>query len=295
MIQSRWPVHPGPLEAESLSSWLRRLAMIYGLTVKDLVQYNLGFSRRQRQRHWLDIDPPENLLKAVSARTGISLERVQRTTIAGMRRFLYAYFDRNFSGNDTVLIAQPKPPQHRQLQKWILRHELTNEFTACRLCLDTYPDAAILLPWRLRIMTSCPVHGIMLEAVEIIEETPKWRNDGAEEAPELVHLLDCRTWQALSTGYVTLPSGLIYAGLWFRLLRTIWNELNRPLQECREQSLLSVWNGVDKFFRTARDRWHLSSERRHAICVATAIEMMEKGIVFPEGVDGKYFAGRRDR
>lgn len=88
MTQSRWPVHPRPMEGESLSSWLRRLAMIYGLTAMELVEHDLGFRRRQRQRHWLDIDPPEKLLKAVAARTGVPLERVQETTIAGVRPFL---------------------------------------------------------------------------------------------------------------------------------------------------------------------------------------------------------------
>ncbi len=171
MTQSRWPVHPSPMEGESLSSWLRRLAMIYGLTAKELVEHDLGFQRRQRHRHWLDIDPPEKLLKAVAFRTGVPLERVQKTTIAGVRPFLYAYFDRKFSGCNTVLTARPNSPQHSQFLKWILRHELTNEFTACRLCLNTYPNAGVLLPWRIRIITSCPVLGIMLERVRIAEET----------------------------------------------------------------------------------------------------------------------------
>lgn len=293
MTQSRWPVHPSPMEGESLSSWLRRLAMIYGLTAKELVEHDLGFRRRPRQRHWLDIDPPEKLLQAVAARTGIPLERVQKTTITGMRPFLYAYFDRKFSGCSTVLIARPNSLQYGHFRKWIMRQELTNEFTACRLCLNTYPNAGVLLPWRLRIMTSCPVHATMLERVRIIEDTVQWRDDAAEEAPELVTWLDCRTWQALTNGYVCLPGGSVHAGLWFRLLRTIWDELNRPLQECHKKPVLSVWKAVDIFCQTAKESWQSSFERRHAICVATAIDMMDKGTVIPEGIDGKYFADRQ--
>jgi hypothetical protein len=291
VTQSRWPVHPSPMEGESLSSWLRRLAMIYGLTAKELVEHDLGFQRRQRHRHWLDIDPPEKLLKAVAFRTGVPLERVQKTTIAGVRPFLYAYFDRKFSGCNTVLTARPNSPQHSQFLKWILRHELTNEFTACRLCLNTYPNAGVLLPWRIRIITSCPVHGIMLERVRIAEETVQWRNDEAEEAPELVRQLDCRTWQALTTGHVCLAGSSVHAGLWFRILRTIWDELDRPLEECHEKPVLSIWNTLDRFFEMAKALWRSSSERRHAICVATAIDMLEKGTVTPEGIDGKYFTG----
>ena len=190
-------------------------------------------------------------------------------------------------------MARPKPPQHRSLQKWVVRHELVHEFTACRMCLDNYPNAAVLLPWRLRIITSCPEHGIMLEAVRIVEDTAQWRNDAVEAAPDLVRRLDSRTWQALTTGNVRLASGLVHAGLWFRLLRTIWDELNRPPQECYDQAVLSVLNGVDGFYRMTKDSWRLRSDRRHAICVASAIEMMEAGTVFPEGIDGKYFTGGR--
>lgn len=291
MIPTRWPVHPGPMEAESLSSWLRRLAMVYGFSTKDLVEHDLGFCQRQQQRHWLDIAPPAKLLMAVSARTGIPLERVQQSTLAALRPVLYAYFDRKFSACSTVLMERPKPPQHLSLQKWVVRRELVNEFTACRMCLDNYPHAAVLLPWRLRIITSCPEHGIMLEAVRILGDTAQWRNDAAEAAPVLVHRLDSRTWQALTTGYLKLPGGLVHAGLWFRLLRTIWDELNRPLQECHDQAVLSVRNNVDGLSLMAKDSWHQRSDRRHAICVASAIELMETGAVFPEGIDGKYFTG----
>ena len=67
--------------------------MIYGISIMDLAEYDLGFRRRYRQRNWLDIDPPDRFLLAVAARTGVPIERVQRTTIAGIRTFLFAYFD----------------------------------------------------------------------------------------------------------------------------------------------------------------------------------------------------------
>jgi len=293
VIPTRWPVHPGPKEAESLSSWLRRLAMVYGLSLKDLIEHDLGFCRRQQQRHWLDMAPPTKLLTAVAARTGIPLERIQQSTMAALRPVLYAYFDRKFSACSTVLMAQPKPPLHLNLQKWILRHELVNEFTACRRCLDNYPNAAVLLPWRLRIITSCPEHGVMLEAVRITGDTVEWRKDVEELAPALVSRLDLRTWQALTTGSVNLTGGSVPAGLWFRLLRTIWDELNRPLEECHDKAVLAVWTGISRLPSMTKDFWHLRSDRKHAICVGTAIDMLETGATVPEGIDGRYFAGSR--
>jgi len=267
--------------------------MIYELSVTDLVEFELGgFGRRQRQRNWLDIDPPDRLLEAVAARTGVPVERVREMTIAGVRPFLFAYFDRKYYGyNASVLIAPSKPPQPG-LHMFALRKERTHDWTACRSCLKAYPNAGVLLPWRVRIMTSCPVHGTMLEPVRVIEDSVSWLNDRAEEAPEIVRSLDHRTWNALTTGYVKLPGGLVSAGLWFRLLRTIWDELSRPLsllRECHEQPILSIWAAVDRFMQQAANSWQSRAERIHAITVATAIDMMENGTVSAEGTDAKYF------
>ncbi len=291
MISSRWPVHPRPLEGECLSSWLQRIGLIYGLSVTDLVEFELGgFGRRQRQRNWLDMDPPDKLIEAVAARTGVPVDTIQRTTIAGIRPFLFPYFDSKYFGQNSVLSTSKHSPY--SLQKWVLRQERTQHWTACRSCLKPYPNAAFLLVWRLRIMTSCHIHGLMLEPVRITEDSITWSDECAEEAPPLVRALDHRTWQALTTGYVNLPGGSVRAGLWFSLLRTIWDELHRHISlsvECSEQPILSVWATADSFLQTATTRWRYRTERKHSIIVATAIEMIQNGTVFPKGADAKYF------
>ncbi len=38
----RWPLHPQPRPGEALTSWLGRLAAIYGLPVRQLLRHNLG-------------------------------------------------------------------------------------------------------------------------------------------------------------------------------------------------------------------------------------------------------------
>lgn len=39
---TRWPVHPPPVIGEALTSWLRRIATEYHLSVDDLI-FDLGF------------------------------------------------------------------------------------------------------------------------------------------------------------------------------------------------------------------------------------------------------------
>ncbi len=285
-----WPVHPSPLDAECLSSWLRRTAMIYGLTVKELVRH--GLDSGQWRRHWLDIDPPDRFLHAIAARTRVPFETIKRTTVGWARPFLFAFFDRKYYYQNSVLLARPKPTQYC-LNNWILRQESARTLTACRVCLQTYPDAGILLPWRLRILTSCPIHGIMLESMRIKEAFVECLKDTVEVAPESVRSLDLLTWSAFTTGYVNLPAGVVHASVWFRLLRTILEELARPVEPHTEydQQILSVWATVDRFLQTKTDSWNwkFKGEWKHALTLATAIDMMKNETIVPAGPDGRYF------
>ncbi|MBN0322084.1 transposase, partial [Pseudomonas aeruginosa] len=62
-------------------------------------------------------------------------------------------------------------------------------------------------------------------------------------ADDAIACMDRRTWQALTTGFVELPRRRVHAGLWFRLLRTLLDELNTPLSHCGScsASIRHVW------------------------------------------------------
>jgi len=78
--------------------------------------------------------------------------------------------------------------------------------------------------------------------------------------------------------------------------RTLWDELNEPPclpKECHEQPIVSVWAAVDHFMPPAANYWKSRAERKHAIIVATAIDMIQNGTVVPEGIDAKYFGANR--
>ncbi|HIB5342251.1 TPA: TniQ family protein, partial [Klebsiella pneumoniae] len=103
---------------------------------------------------------------------------------------------------------------------------------ACPLCLNDPANQAVLLAWKLPLMLSCPLHGCWLESYwGVPGRFLGWEN--ADTAPrtasDAIAVMDRRTWQALTTGHVELPRRRIHAGLWFRLLRTLLDELNTPL------------------------------------------------------------------
>jgi hypothetical protein len=61
-------------------------------------------------------------------------------------------------------------------------------------------------------------------------------------------------------------------------------------KECHEeQPLASVWAAVDHFLPPAAIPGKSKSERKHAIIITTAIDMMQKFTVLAKGGDGKYF------
>ncbi len=66
----RWPVHPAPIDGEALSSWLRRIAASYQMTVAELLEHGLGHDPKAERD--LDADPPPRLLAAIGQRTNIA-------------------------------------------------------------------------------------------------------------------------------------------------------------------------------------------------------------------------------
>lgn len=77
-LASRWPLHPAPVEGEALSSWLHRIAGCYRMEVRDLLEHDLGHD----QAVDLDEAPPLSLLRAISQRSGIGLDRLRSMSFA---------------------------------------------------------------------------------------------------------------------------------------------------------------------------------------------------------------------
>lgn len=47
--------------------------------------------------------------------------------------------------------------------------------------------------------------------------------------------MDRRTHEGITTGTVTLPRRPVHVGVWFRLLRTLLDEVNTPTSQLRRQ------------------------------------------------------------
>lgn len=255
MRATRWPLHPRPIAGEELSSWFGRIAELYELPVKDLLVHDLGHPALSDVE--LDLTPPETLLRLLSERTGVSIERIRSMTLKGWMR---AWVGRGKPGAEIFcryvkrhsVLLSPNRRDYKKLDQW--RPWITAQRFAtslgCPACLSRDEIPYRRLHWRLALIASCPTHGILLEPVMSPHawRIPQvlWREE-RHFSPDRLRALDTITVQAITCGHATLPHATLPTGLWLRLLRTILDELNTTAATAAGDShiLKTIWQSVE--------------------------------------------------
>lgn len=298
----RWPLHPAPKEGEALSSWLRRIASYYQMNLHDLLKHDLGYD----QINDLDTAPPMSLLTLLAQRSGVDLDQLRCLSFAGWVPWLLDSLDdripaalETYAFQFSVLLPRHRR-KRRSLKSW--RAWLPDQpiRRACPLCLNDSADQAVLLVWKLPLMLSCPIHGCWLEYYfGIPGQFFDWENTDSSPrmATKAIAAMDRRTWQALTTGYVELPRRPIHAGLWFRLLRTLLDELNTPLSQCGAcgESVRSVWERCGHPLRAGQSLWRsyevldLEVQLQMLEAAATTIDLIESKELIPRGEQAELF------
>ncbi|EXF95621.1 TniQ [Pseudomonas fluorescens HK44] len=298
----RWPLHPAPRDGEALSSWLNRVAVCYQMDVNDLLEHDLGHG----QVDDLDTAPPLSLLTVLSQRSGIELDRLRGMSFAGWVPWLLDSLDiripvalETYAFQFSVLLPR-RNRKTKSIASW--RAWLPSQPTrrACPLCLKDPANQAVLLAWKLPLMLSCPLHGFWLESYwGVPGRFLGWENaDAAPRMPsDAIAAMDRRTWQALTMGYVELPRRRIHAGLWFRLLRTLLDELNTPLSHCGTcaGSIRYAWERCGHPLRAGQSLWRPFEILAPVIqlqmleAAATAIELIESEVLSPRGEQAALF------
>ena len=265
----RWPLHPPPGEGEALTSWLSRLAEVYGMSVEDLLRHSLaapGVDLADHHTCALDLDPPPWLLPALAERTGEPLGRLRQLTIAGWAPWLLdsldpepvpgAAFDTYVRQDSVLLTARERPG--RQVPGWRAWLPIDPKRgplrRACPTCQRTGADGTFgfTLVSQLPLTPSCPQHSCRLEpAFGGMGAFVAWEKPDtpARPAPAVVVAVDARTHQGLRTGAILLPRRSVHVGVWFRLLRTLIDELSTPLSALRtgsRRAVRRIWEMADQ-------------------------------------------------
>lgn len=308
----KWPVHPAPIEGEALSSWLYRLAACFHLDTVELLQHGLGLHYgvddvlHYRALPSVDIEASSGLVAGLADRTGVSTDRIRAMTLAGWTPWLLDSVQpitgafRNYVHRSSVMLG----PRSRaktiegKWRAWVPDHPIKR---ACPDCLSDPECQGLLLMWHLPIMLSCPMHNRLLQPLLGIVYGPLWSENSPdlEQRPSPAVLeMDRRTLQALTTGKVDLPRRSVHAAIWFRLLRTLLNELSTPAKYWgpSTRDIRAAWaasghraragQGVWKPFEALR--WPVQSQLLEA--AAAAMDLLGRGAIPYRGEDAALFS-----
>ncbi|MEV8479387.1 TniQ family protein [Streptomyces sp. NPDC051173] len=301
----RWPLHPQPAPLEALSSWLNRLAQLYEMPVTDLLKHNLGLVDLAVPAD-LDVAPPAAMLTALAERTGVPLVQLRSMTLGGWVPWLFdmlpvplqnaqTVFD-TYVRDNSVLLARSVGTHHVLRYKqgwagpWLLGYPAA--WRACPLCVAD-PERGTDLVWRLALVSSCAEHRCRLrDASEVRAMVVLGRDIRPEPLEGPRAALDRYTYQALSAGRVALPGRTVHAGVWFRLLRALLDEVSlaASTQNAHGKDVLQqVWQESGHAERAGLNVWrpyeHLGDEVREAMldAAATALQLAADGLITARG------------
>lgn len=303
IVSRRWPLHPAPLPGESLSSWLRRIADRYDVSLYDLLS-DLGYALDGPE--YLDKCPPAGFALELSRRTGVDPHRIQRMSLGGWAPWLldqvepdpeaFTTYTRQLS---VLLPAGKRRP--REIPAWRVWLPSTQALRACPQCIAaSKPPHPYQLLWFLSLTLSCPFHGCVLEPrAKAASYFSDWERKPPTPRPASATILamDSRTWRAMTTGSVDLPRRRVHAGIWFRLIRTIIDELGATISECRTEArmILHIWKEAGSPLRAGPLRWHahedypLDVQLRTLQATATTIHLLESRTLTGQGPEAALF------
>lgn len=305
----RWLLHPPPGPLESLSSWVERTARLYDLSAEDLLRHNLGsasFARAARDSMDLDWDPPRGVLDALAERIGLGLDQMLPMTMAGWVPWLMdtldpedgqATFD-TYVRQHSVLL-RPGEAGRNQVSGWLPWVPAGPARLACPVCAAD-PQRGAVLTWRLPLMVSCAEHGCLLEPEPDVRFAIL-AGSGLRPVLASTHVaaMDRSTFQGLTTGRVSLPGGSVHAGVWFRLLRTLLDEVSTApsaVGAASRAALKLIWRTVGTPPRNGLAVWRpyerLGRPLQQAMAgtAATALHLAGTGEITAGGTLGRYLA-----
>ena len=155
--------------------------------------------------------------------------------------------------------------------------------------------------WQLPLSLSCPDHRVMLEPViGFPGDYITWDVDvdPPRTASKAVLAMDERTQQALRTGQVRLPGRSVHAAVWFRLLRTIVDEVSTPATYwgSHTDDLRLVWARCGHPIRGGQATWRPFEvwpwpvQTRMLQAAAESIRLLEDKTITGRGTHASLFA-----
>ncbi|WP_315771892.1 TniQ family protein [Rhodococcoides kroppenstedtii] len=309
---SPWPLHPPPRPQEALTSWMRRTCTYYGLArPADLLP---GF-----EISGLDMDRyvPEPLLAHLAAHSTVPVPRLRSMTLSGWIPWLLDDTDPARCDFDTyvhqfsVLLPADLATHDRLCRTpaggtwlpWVSEQRTR----ACPVCVDELEctaDIGVTLVHQLSLLTSCPAHGCRLEFCTVLPgRAVLWDRTASDErlrpipVSQEVARLDRRSARALTSGWVQLDRDRVHAAVWFRVLRSVVDDVCTPLcRSGRWSTVLSaIWNSTGhprppQASRMVFEHLRWTERERVVAAAASAISAIERGDLPAGGAHARLLA-----
>ena len=197
------------------------------------------------------------------------------------------------------VLLRPGRASRNQVSGWLPWVPAQPARLACPVCAAD-PQRGTALMWRLRLMTSCAEHGCLLEP-ETDVRLAVFAGTGPRPVPASPYAatMDLYTFQALTAGRVSLPGGSAHAGVWFRLLRTLLDEVSTApsaLAVSSRATLELIWSRAGMLVRGGLAVWRpyerLARPVQQAMAgaAATAVHLAGTGEITARGTLGRYLA-----
>ncbi len=305
MPKLRWPLHPRPLQEECILSWVTRIAYCYNFSLDEFLENDLGFHGNINE---LNFKAPDWLLELLAERTGNSKQNIYGMTLSSFIPFLFEDIEKEHSDFESyvhhysLLIPSNKRKKLFPKKLWTpWQSQLLNFANACPICIASKPILSMLTIWYLPILLSCPIHKCYLRQCIAYQGTfCCWKNENdLLGTPSLaVQKMDQRTWSAITTGQVKLPNRTVHCGVWFRLLRTMLDELHvavSSLNKFYANMISEIWTSLNLEPRAGQKIWcpyellSFEKQKKTLIAAATAMEKIENRTIIPNGRDTYLF------
>lgn len=307
----RWPLHPAATPGEALSSWLIRIAARYGISI-EVLTLDIGYSLDREMD--LDLAPPAGFVERLATRTGVHADTIRAMSLDGFVPWLLDGLEPDPEAFTTYtrqlsILLPDGQRANREVgpwRPWIPAKPHPQQRTCPTCMVESSPPYLYQLMWSLPLMLTCPVHRCLLETHEGTRWYHfKWQNQSLAPRPAnpAIRAMDARTWQALTAGHVDLPRRRVHAGMWFRLLRTLLDELGATLTESGAAHRLTrqVWDRIGQPVRGGQVSWYpyeklsLAVQQRMLEAAATAIQMLEHEMLTGRGNQAPLFLPEPDR
>ena len=136
-----WPCHFKPEADELFSSWVARLALSHGVTVRQFLADGVALPGSQMSSD-IDRGLKPVYLERMAIKTASSLTQVERSTLLVYRRVLF--------------------PHHGALTHWTWVRRYCTGLQFCPYCLYDDKTPYFRRHWRLSLFTICETHGQLL-------------------------------------------------------------------------------------------------------------------------------------